>query len=39
MISIFHPILLLKEKLLNLNNYVTQKEFKNLTGNVDTSDK
>ena len=23
---------------LNLNNYVTQKEFKNLTGNVDTSD-
>ena len=23
---------------LNLSNYVTQKEFKNLTGNVDTSD-
>ena len=23
---------------LNLNNYVTQKEFKNLTGNIDTSD-
>ena len=23
---------------LNLSNYVTQKEFKNITGNVDTSD-
>ena len=28
----------MKLSVLNLSNYITQKEFKNLTGNVDTSD-